>query len=50
LFDTPSQLFTPEVVTKDNVEKVIFDGGIYTYDQVCTAEYVAACTTLGISK
>ncbi|MEO5832279.1 MAG: sugar ABC transporter substrate-binding protein [Nakamurella sp.] len=50
LFDTPSKLFTPEVVTTDNVKKVIFDSGIYTYDQICTAEYVAACTTLGIAK
>jgi D-xylose transport system substrate-binding protein len=48
LFDTPSQLFTPEVVTQQNVKKVIFDGGIYTTDKVCTAEYAAACTKLGL--
>ncbi|MGY1552541.1 ABC transporter substrate-binding protein [Microbacterium sp. A588] len=50
LFDTPSQLFVPEVVTLDNVKEVIFDGGIYTYDQVCTDEYVEACTAAGIEK
>lgn len=49
LFDTPSQLFTPTVVTKENVKEIIFDSGIYTVDQVCTAEYADACTELGIS-
>lgn len=49
LFDTPSQLFTPTVVTKENVKEIIFDSGIYTVDQVCTADYAAACTELGIS-
>lgn len=48
LFDTPSQLFTPTVVTQDNVKEVIFDGGIYTVDQVCTADYADACSALGI--
>lgn len=49
LFDTPSQLFTPEVVTSENVKKVIFDSGIYTADQVCTGAYAAGCKKLGIS-
>lgn len=49
LFDTPSQLFVPEVVTIENVKDVIFDGEIYTYDQVCTAEYAAACADAGIA-
>ena len=48
LYDTPSQLFTPEVVTIENVKAIIFDGGIYTADQVCTADYKAACTAAGI--
>ncbi len=49
LYDTPSKLFTPTVVTKENVKEVIFDGGIYTFDQVCTGEYADACSALGIS-
>ena len=49
LFDTPSTLFTPEVVTQENVKEIIFDGGIYTVDQVCTAEYAPACEALGIA-
>ncbi|MBC9226961.1 substrate-binding domain-containing protein [Aeromicrobium sp. 636] len=49
LFDTPSQLFTPEVVTTENVKKVMFDSGIYTADQVCTGAYAAGCKKLGIN-
>lgn len=49
LFDTPAQLFEPTVVTRENVKEVIFDGGIYTAEEVCTAEYAAGCTELGIS-
>lgn len=48
LFDTPSRLFTPTVVTAENVKEVIFDGGIYTADQVCTGEFAAGCAELGI--
>lgn len=48
LFDTPSQLFTPKVVTRDNVKEIIFDGGIYTASQVCTGSYSAGCAELGI--
>jgi ABC-type xylose transport system substrate-binding protein len=50
LFNTPSQLYIPTVVTKDNVKSVIFDGGIYTYDQVCTADFASACSALNIAK
>lgn len=49
LFDTPSQLFTPEIVTQENVKEVIFDGGIYTVDQICTSDYADACAALGIN-
>ncbi len=48
LYDTPSQLFTPEVVTLDNVVEIIFDGGIYTAEEICTDEYADACSELGI--
>ncbi|WP_437583307.1 ABC transporter substrate-binding protein [Paramicrobacterium sp. CJ85] len=48
LFDTPSALFVPEVVTAENVKEIIFDGGIYTADQVCKDEYASACEELGI--
>ena len=48
LFDTPSALFVPTVVTKDNVKKVIFDSGIYKPAEVCTGEYTKGCDELGI--
>jgi ABC-type xylose transport system substrate-binding protein len=48
LFDTPSALFVPTVVTKENVKEVIFDGGIYEASEVCTGEYTKGCEELGI--
>lgn len=48
LFETPSQLFEPTVVTRDNVKEVIFDGEVYTAEEVCTGEFAAGCTELGI--
>lgn len=48
LYNTPSQLFVPAVVTRDNIKELIFDAGIQSAADVCTAEYAAACTELGI--
>jgi ABC-type xylose transport system substrate-binding protein len=48
LFDTPSKLFVPTVVTQENVKEAIFDAGIYTAAEVCTEEYADACAALGI--
>lgn len=48
LYNTPSQLFVPAVVTRENIKAEIFDAGIHTPDQVCTGEYVAPCRELGI--
>ena len=50
LYDAPSQLFVPAVVTKENIKAEIFDKGVQTYDQVCTGEYAAGCEALGITK
>ncbi|WP_410813203.1 sugar ABC transporter substrate-binding protein [Micromonospora sp. 067-2] len=49
LFDTPSELFTPTVVTQKNVVEVMLgaQGGLKP-TEVCTAEYKAACDKLGI--
>lgn len=48
LYNTPSQLFVPAVVTRKNIKEIIFDGGIQTAKEVCTDEYAAACEKLGI--
>ncbi len=48
LYDTPSQLFVPAVVTQENIKAEIFDKGIQTAEEVCTGEYADACAELGI--
>ncbi|MBZ7832878.1 sugar ABC transporter substrate-binding protein, partial [Raoultella planticola] len=50
LYNTPSQLFTPAVITAKNIKAEIFDKKIQTYAQVCTGEYTAACQKLDIEK
>ena len=39
LFDTPSQLFVPEVVTKENIKDAVVDGGVCKVADICTGEY-----------
>ncbi|WP_425602878.1 sugar ABC transporter substrate-binding protein [Hoeflea algicola] len=48
LYNTPSKLFVPAVVTKENIKAEIFDAGIQTAAEVCTAEYADACAALDI--
>ncbi|KAB8146566.1 sugar ABC transporter substrate-binding protein [Raoultella ornithinolytica] len=50
LYNTPSKLFTPAVITAKNIKAEIFDKKIQTYAQVCTGDYTAACQKLGIEK
>ena len=49
LFDTPSQLFVPTVVTKENLKKVLIDSGELKASELCTKEYAKGCAELGIS-
>nr|BFF27850.1 sugar ABC transporter substrate-binding protein [Glycomyces mayteni] len=50
LFDTPSQLFEPTVVTQENLAEVIFGpDGVLVVEDVCTPEYADACAALGIA-
>ncbi|HEY1095396.1 MAG TPA: substrate-binding domain-containing protein [Glycomyces sp.] len=50
LFDTPSALFEPTVVTQENLKDVIFGPeGVLTVEEVCTAEYADACAALDIA-
>lgn len=48
LYNTPSQLFIPAVITAKNIKAEIFDKKIQTPGQVCTGEYAAACKEAGI--
>ncbi|MDT0268480.1 substrate-binding domain-containing protein [Streptomyces sp. DSM 44915] len=48
LFDTPSQLFEPTVVTLENLPAVLAESTQVTAADVCTAEYAEACAAAGI--
>lgn len=48
LYDTPSELFVPAVVTRENIKAEIFDKGVQIADEVCTGEYAEGCRELGI--
>jgi D-xylose transport system substrate-binding protein len=49
LYDTPSELFVPEVITAENIKAEIFDAGITPVEEVCTGDYVDDCQALGIT-
>ncbi|MBB3949039.1 sugar ABC transporter substrate-binding protein [Aureimonas jatrophae] len=48
LYNTPSQLFVPKVITKENIKAEIFDKNITPVAEVCTGDYAAACQSMGI--
>jgi D-xylose transport system substrate-binding protein len=48
LYDTPSQLFTPAVVTQENLKAEIIDKKIQTAAELCTGRYAEGCKKLGI--
>lgn len=47
--DVTSYIFTPIVVTKDNVKDTVIADGFYTAADICTGEYAKACQAAGIS-
>ena len=49
LYDTPSQLFVPAVVTAENLKAEIIDKGIVGADVLCVDRYVDGCKALGIT-
>ncbi len=48
LYDAPSQLFVPEVVTRDNLKAIVIDTGIVSAAELCTGEFAQDCADLGI--
>ncbi|MDA3920002.1 MAG: sugar ABC transporter substrate-binding protein [Salinisphaera sp.] len=48
LFNTPTKLFTPTVITQKNLKSEIIDKGIASAKDLCTGRYVAGCKKLGI--
>ncbi|KKB63266.1 ABC transporter substrate-binding protein [Robbsia andropogonis] len=49
LFKTPSQLFTPSVITAKNLKAEVVDKGFATAKELCTGRYAAGCASLGIT-
>ncbi|MBO0344265.1 sugar ABC transporter substrate-binding protein [Roseibium sp. CAU 1637] len=48
LYDTPSELFVPAVVTRQNLKAEIIDKDIQTAETLCTGRYAEGCAELGI--
>ena len=49
LFGSPSKLYTPTLVTQQNLKAEIVDKKINTPAELCSAAYAAACKKLGLS-
>ncbi len=47
--DVKSYIFTPIVVTKDNVASTVIADKFYDASEICTGEYAQACTEAGVS-
>jgi D-xylose transport system substrate-binding protein len=45
----PSYIFTPTVVTKDNVGDTVVKDEFYSVDDICTSDYADACQAAGLS-
>lgn len=45
--DVPSQLLTPQTITKSNIQ-VVIDEGFVSKAELCTGSYAALCTAAGI--
>ncbi|SAL61358.1 ABC transporter substrate-binding protein [Caballeronia humi] len=50
LFKTPSQLFTPTVITAKNIKSDVVDKGIVSAKELCTGRYAEGCKSLGIAN
>jgi D-xylose transport system substrate-binding protein len=46
---TPSTLLGAEIVTVETILDTVVADGVYTVDEICTPEYVAACDAAGIT-
>ncbi len=45
----PAELIATSVLTQKNVKETVISGGLYTVAQICTGQYQAACTKIGLS-
>ena len=49
VFGTKAQLFTPDVVTQENLKEQMIDSGLTKPADLCTKAYAAGCKKLGIA-
>ncbi|WP_049579797.1 substrate-binding domain-containing protein [Streptomyces sp. SBT349] len=49
LFDTPTMLFEPTVVTGENIAEVLAESDQISPNEVCTGGYAAACDAAGVA-
>jgi D-xylose transport system substrate-binding protein len=45
----PSTVLPAQVVTADTIASTVVADGVYTIDQICTAEYAADCARVGLT-
>jgi D-xylose transport system substrate-binding protein len=50
LFNTPSQLFKPMVITAENLKAEVVDKGFENAKDLCTGRYIEGCKRLGITN
>ena len=50
LYNTPSKLFVPALITAENIKAEIFDKGIAKAETICVDSYAEGCKKLGITK
>ncbi|WP_322011631.1 sugar ABC transporter substrate-binding protein [Paraburkholderia sp. J12] len=50
LFNTPTQLFKPAVITAKNIKSEVVDKGFANAKDLCTGRYADGCKTLGIAN
>lgn len=48
LYNTPSKLFIPSIITSENLKAEIIDKGVQTAKTLCTGRYAKGCARLGI--
>lgn len=46
----PSVLLTPSAVTVDRIKPTILKDGMYSVDEICTAELRPACEKAGLTR
>ncbi|MFB8244433.1 substrate-binding domain-containing protein [Streptomyces sp. NPDC055952] len=48
--DVPAVLLRPLPVTRENIDRVLVRGGVYTAEQICVPELRPACARIGLTE